>query len=80
MLGITSERFPKGGAFLLGLMGAAGMASAGAAMPILGKLYDAFGAAKALQYMAVLPVVLVFIFGIIYLRDRARGGYKVEKL
>ena len=80
MLGVTSERFPKGGAFLLGLMGAAGMASAGASMGWLGKLYDKFGPSGALQYMAVLPVVLVVIFGAIYLRDRSRGGYKIEKL
>jgi len=80
MLGVTSERFPKGGALLLGLMGAAGMASAGFAQPSLGKLYEAFGAAKALQYMAILPAVLVVLFGVIYLRDLARGGYKVETL
>jgi len=80
MLGVTSERFPKGGALLMGLMGAAGMASAGFSQPLMGKLYQSFGPEGALRYVAILPVVLVFIFGIIYLRDRARGGYKVEKL
>jgi MFS family permease len=80
MLGVTSERFPRGGAFLLGLMGAAGMASAGFSQPAMGKLYDTFGPEGALQYVVVLPIALVVIFGLVYLRDRARGGYKVEKL
>ncbi len=80
MLGVTSERFPRGGAFLLGLMGAAGMASAGFSQPAMGKLYETYGPEGALRYVVVLPIALVIIFGLIYLSDRARGGYKVEKL
>lgn len=80
MLGVTSERFPKGGALLLGLMGAAGMASAGFSQPLMGKLYQTFGPAGALRYTAILPAVLVVIFGIIFVVDLARGGYKAEKL
>jgi len=52
----------------------------GAAMPSIGKLVESVGPASAMQYVAVLPAVLVVIFGIVYLRDRALGGYKVEKL
>ncbi len=80
MLGVTSERFPKGGALLLGLMGGAGMASAGFSQPLMGWLYENFKAGGALQRMAVLPLILVIIFGAIYLRDAAKGGYKAEKL
>jgi len=80
MLGVTSERFPKGGALLLGLMGAAGMASAGAAQPIMGRLYDLHGPAGALRSVIILPVVLVVIFSLVFLRDRAKGGYKVESI
>jgi len=80
MLGVTSERFPAGGALLLGLMGAAGMASSGFAQPLMGKLVDVYGPASALRYMAVLPVFLIALFGAIFLRDRATGGYKVVKL
>jgi len=41
MLGITSERFPEGGAFALGLMGGAGIVSAGFLMvPMMGMLQD----------------------------------------
>jgi MFS family permease len=91
MLGFTSERFPAGGSFLLGLMGAAGMASAGAASGLLGKLQmalspsadaagKAIGAARSLQVMAVLPVILTVIFVCVYLYDQKRGGYKKVEL
>jgi len=80
MLGITSERFPKGGALLMGLMGAAGMASAGFSQPLFGYLYKNFGVNGALMRVAILPAVLVIIFGIVYLRDRSMGGYRIEKL
>ncbi|MFB3881729.1 MAG: sugar MFS transporter [Armatimonadota bacterium] len=80
MLGVTSERFPKGGALLLGLMGATGMASAGFSQPLMGKLYQTYGPEGALRYLVVLPIALVVIFGLVWLTDRARGGYKVQKL
>ena len=41
MLAMTSERFPRGGSLLMGLMGAAGMGSIFFVLPILGKVYDA---------------------------------------
>ena len=80
MLGVTSERFPAGGALLLGLMGAAGMASSGLAQPLMGYFYDTFGPSGALRYVAVLPVVLIGIFGAIFIYDLSRGGYKAVKL
>ena len=80
MLGVTSERFPVGGAFLLGLMGAAGNASAGLAQPLMGFFYDTYGPARALRYVAVLPGLLVLVFGGLFMRDLAKGGYKVVKL
>jgi MFS family permease len=80
MLGVTSERFPAGGALLLGLMGAAGNVSTAAAQPLMGYFYDHFGPAGALKYVAVLPAVLVVVFAVIYLRDLSKGGYKVVKL
>ncbi len=80
MLGVTSERFPKGGALLLGLMGGAGMLSSAFAQPAMGKLYESFGAAGALQRVILLPVVALVIFVCVYLADKNRGGYKIEKL
>lgn len=80
MLGFTSERFPRGGAFLLGLMGAAGMASAGLAQPILGEMQEKLGTSGALQAMAILRAVLVLIFGAVYLVDRSKGGYRAVRI
>jgi MFS family permease len=80
MLGVTAERFPAGGALLLGIMGGIGNISVAITMPILGGIYDASGPTTALRSMAILPVILLFIFGFSWYRDRARGGYKAETL
>jgi MFS family permease len=40
----------------------------------------AAGAAMPFRWAALLPVVLLLIFGILWLRDRARGGYRVVRL
>src|SRR4029079_7934462 len=40
MLAATSERFPRGGALLMGLMGTAGTLSIRFVLPIMGALYD----------------------------------------
>jgi len=80
LLGITSERFPKGGAFLLSLMGGAGMIAGGFAQPAMGKLYQTYGPEGALRCAVVLPAALVIIFALVWLSDRTRGGYAVETL
>jgi MFS family permease len=163
MLGVTAERFPKGGALLLGLMGSVGNLAIWQVLPQMGAIYDSYtvqalvtespalenkkvtndqgkpvplvkkedvkswgwvpaevrerlfpagskklnpdavkavkeeaekgapeakqmkqfiegaeksGAAWAFRWVAVLPCVLVVIFGLIALGDRLRGGYK----
>jgi MFS family permease len=80
MLGITSERFPRGGALLLAIIGASGSFSTAIAGPIMGWISETYGTDRVLAYWALLPVALVGIFGGIYLYDRTRGGYAVEKL
>ncbi|HET6381794.1 MAG TPA: MFS transporter [Armatimonadota bacterium] len=117
MLGVTAERFPKGGALLLAFMGTAGNLSSYFVLGYLGKVYDQYkvstaaslnwpnfsnleAAAKAHQpgaenalnqslsmathysflYVAALPIVLLIVFGLIWLRDRAQGGYRPEKI
>jgi len=40
MLGVTAERFPKGGALLLGLMGCVGNLSIAAVLPEMGRIVD----------------------------------------
>jgi MFS family permease len=41
MLGTASERFPRGGALLMGLMGTAGTLSTQFVLPLMGSIYDA---------------------------------------
>ncbi len=40
MLGVTAERFPRGGAFLLGLMGCVGNLAIAMILPVMGQIYD----------------------------------------
>jgi MFS family permease len=106
MLGITSERFPRGGALLMGLMGTAGTLSIRFVLPMMGAIYDnqkietaggeaAFNALKpgpelervlgiaaqvSFRDVAVLPAILLVVFGGIWLYDRSRGGFRAETL
>jgi MFS family permease len=105
MLASASERFPRGGALLMGLMGTGGTLSIYFVLPQMGKIFDSakiraaggaeqFNAATgsqlnaALVYasqfsfrmVAILPALLLVVFGAIWLYDRARGGYAPEKI
>ncbi len=62
MLGLTADRFPRGGALAICVMGGAGMASVSLAVPIMGAHIDRFGQGAALQMMAGLGVILVVVF------------------
>jgi MFS family permease len=62
MLGMTAERFPRGGALTISLMGGAGMASVAVAVPIMGACIDRYGQGAALQRMAALGAILVVVF------------------
>jgi MFS family permease len=72
MLGMTAERFPRGGALTISLMGGAGMASVAVAVPIMGACIDRYGQGAALQMMAALGAILVVVFlgFLIYFRNR----------
>jgi hypothetical protein len=106
MLATASERFPRGGALLMGLMGTAGTLSIQFVLPLMGAIYDrtkieaaggeaAFDALPAgpeldrvlgmaaqtsFRAVAVLPAVLLVVFGALWLRDRARGGYRAVSI
>lgn len=80
MLGITSERCPKTGALGLAIIGGTGSFSTFFAGPGMGYLNDNFGPARSLQVWAILPVVIFVVFGLVYLSDKARGGYKIERI
>ena len=80
MLGVVSERFPAGGSLVLGIMGGAGNLSVSLILPFMGGVYDTSGPAAALRTVVILPIILIFIFGFFYLRDRRSGGYKIVDL
>lgn len=88
MLAAASERFPRGGAVLMGLMGTAGMLSVFFVLPQMGKVYDHYKALggeviasqMSFRLVAVLPAMLLIVFGAIWLYDRSRGGFKPIRL
>lgn len=105
MLAAASERFPRGGTLLMGLMGTAGMLSISWVLPELGRIFDTkkieyaggeaqfaalAGAAKeailgqaaqaSFRAVAVLPLILLVVFGAIFWYERSKGGYKPESI
>jgi MFS family permease len=105
MLAAASERFPRGGAFLMGLIGFAGCLSIYFVLPQMGSIFDsakisAAGGEEAFKSLsgdalndvlvqastasfrivAILPAILLVVFGMVWLNDRAKGGFKPEKL
>ena len=74
MLGVTSERFPDGGSLALAIVGGMGTLSAAIFTWILGGMYDRLGPRLALRYMAVLPLILIVVFTLIWLSDRRTRG------
>lgn len=75
MLGITSERFPRGGSLCLGLMCGGGFLSIAVALPIMGSNLDKLGPNGAMKGLAVLPTVLTVGFLLLYAFFKVRGGY-----
>lgn len=106
MLATASERFPKGGALLMGLMGTAGTLSIQFVLPMMGAIFDnkkielagsdaafkalpqgpeldrilGIAAQTSFRDVAILPAVLLLVFGAIWLYDRSRGGYRPSRL
>jgi Major Facilitator Superfamily len=105
MLATASERFPRGGALLMGLMGTAGTLSINFVLPAMGRIFDtkkievaggeeAFkaltgdklnevlgvAAQTSFRAVAILPAILLVVFGAIWLYDRSKGGFKAVKL
>jgi len=67
MLGFVSERMPETGALGLSIFGGAGMLSTSIFLPISGYLSDSGATGdEILRYTAVLPALLIVIFGIVF--------------
>ncbi len=80
MLGITSERFPRSGALGLAVIGATGSFATAISGPVMGWLSETYGTDHVLPIWSMLPLVLIVIFGAIYMADKARGGYRAERI
>ena len=103
MLAIVSERFPRGGALAMGLMGFAGGMSIQFVLPQMGAIFDAakaeaaggagklaalspeameevvrYASVESFQSVAIVPILLLPVFGIIWLVDRRNGGHQPE--
>jgi hypothetical protein len=111
MLAAASERFPRGGALLMGLMGTAGSLAIYFVLPKMGEIFDtakiataggesAFAALStaaaagdataqarlnevltvasqsSFRSVAILPAILLLVFGAMWVYDRSRGGYR----
>jgi MFS family permease len=99
MLAITSERFARGGALALGLMGFAGGMSIQFVLPQMGAIFDAakteaaggveklatlspeamadvtrYASVESFQAVAFIPLLLLPVFGVIWLFDRRKAG------
>jgi len=95
MLATVSERFPKGGALMLGLMGFAGGMAIQFLLPKMGAIFDQakleaagsvevlaglsgaeldevlrYASVESFQSVAVVPLLLIPVFTVIWLRDR----------
>jgi len=90
MLGITSERFPQGGAFTMGLMGFAGQFVLGLVIFKMGGIRDALreaaggnaavADAAAFRYVAMLAIIPFIVFAAWWIKDYLTGGYKAVRL
>lgn len=103
MLALVSERFPKGGAMAMGLMGFAGGMSIQFVLPHMGAIFDnakaqaaggaeqlatlspeamveviRFASVESFQSVAFIPLLLLPVFGLIWLFDRKKGGHQPE--
>ena len=80
MLGVTSERFPQGGAFTMGLMGFAGQFALGIVIFNMGRVRDKIGDAASFKYVAMMAIAPFIVFALWWFKDKAAGGYKAVKL
>lgn len=103
MLAIVSERFPRGGAVAMGLMGFAGGMAIQFVLPKMGTIFDTakaeaaggadklatlspeamegvirYASSESFQSVSIVPLLLLPVFGAIWLWDRKAGGLRVQ--
>jgi len=99
MLAIISERFPRGGAMAMGMMGFAGGMAIQFVLPRMGAIFDSakaeaaggaeqlaglspeamtevvrYASVESFQAVAIVPLLLLPVFGLIWLVDRKSGS------
>lgn len=72
MLGFVSEYLPGTGALGLSVMGGAGMVATSMVLPIMGRSIDNAGPQATLEFMTILPALLVAIFVIVNILIRKK--------
>ena len=72
MLSFVAEYLPESGALGLSVMGGLGMLSAGLFLPIIGGWLENASGEEALRSMAILPAILIVLFGGLYFYMKKR--------
>jgi MFS family permease len=57
LLGVASEKYPKGGSFMLAMLSAVGMITGGLASPVMGRIYDSYIIERLPAHVARVVVV-----------------------
>ena len=76
MLSFIAENIPQSGALGLSIMGGLGMLSVSIVLPIMGRILDDAAGQEAIRLMAILPSILIILFGGLYVYMRRREGAK----
>jgi MFS family permease len=76
MLSFVAENIPQSGAVGLAVMGGLGMLSVSIVLPVMGRVLDDATGVDAIQLMAILPAILIVLFGGLYFM---RNRLKIEK-
>ena len=66
MLSFVAENIPQSGALGLSIMGGLGMLSVSIVLPIMGQILDDATGVDAIKLMAILPAILIVLFGGLY--------------
>ena len=66
MLSFVAENIPQSGALGLSIMGGLGMLSVSIILPIMGRILDDATGVDAIKLMAILPAILIVLFGGLY--------------
>ena len=69
-LAFISENIPESGAFGMSLIGGLGMLSVSLILPLMGRFLDNSVGTEVIQKMSILPFILIFLYGGLYLKKR----------